>query len=294
VPQQRNVTLAHLPSTPYQVEYSRYGDPTNTPLILLHSIEYGVSPPKAFLDLAHDKGYCLYTVVRPGFGRTTPTDSIAESAKILNQLFGALNLKDITLIALSTAAPTALKLLSLNHDIKEAFFVNYAFDTKNKIQHIKPVWLRGLLEFGLGSQESFKFAFRMSKGMLKVIGAETFYKKMYQSCEEDLLFLATNQETFEASANLILSAEPNTCRLDLAASFLENPQVDTLASSGQNITSIFGEYTHGISLTPIRDKAKVLGIPFHVIEGTGRNCIYQKPEVFFDIVELSTKTKIAQ
>lgn len=294
IPRQRNVGLVKLPASPYQVEYSRYGNPEDKPLVILHSIEYGISPPKAFLELAHEKGFCVYVPVRPGFGRTTPADSIPQAAQILNRFFKSITLKDITLVSLSTSAPTSLELLHLSSEIRDAIFVNYAFDTKNKIPHIQPVWLRGLLEFGLGSPESFKFAFRMSKGMLKVIGYNTFYKKMYQSCEEDLLYLATNAKTFEASANLILSAEPDTCRNDIAASFLENPHADWQATSGQNIRSLFGEYTHGISLAPIKSKAKELGIPFNIIEGTGRNCIYQKPEVFFDLIKSRVNASVTQ
>jgi DNA-binding CsgD family transcriptional regulator/pimeloyl-ACP methyl ester carboxylesterase len=285
VPHQRNVTLAKLPASPYQVEYSRYGRPEDKPLVILHSIEYGILPPKQFLESALHKGFCVYIPVRPGFGRTTSSDSITQSAVILNQFLETLGLNNITLVALSTSAPTALKLITLNKNIHRKVFVNYAFNVGEKLQNITPVWLRGLLEFGLGTPESFKFAFRMSKGMLKVIGYKRFYKKLYQSCEEDLLYLAQNEGTLKASANLILSAEPESCRNDFVASFLDNPDSDKVAAAAENIYSIFGEHTHGIALDPIEKKAHELGLSFHVIKAGGRNCIYQKPDIFFDILD---------
>lgn len=284
IPIQRNSTLSKLTASPNQVEYSRYGDPEGRPLVILHSLEYGIAPPKDFVTQATEAGYCVYIPLRSGFGRTSPASSTRAAAAILNDYISTLKLTNITVIALSTAAPTAIRLIEISHRIESVVFVNYAFNTKEKISHIKPVWLRGLLQFTLGSDESFKFAFRMSKSMLRIIGFKTFYRKIYQSCKEDLVYLEDNLESFKSAANLILSSKAESCRNDLVGAFLPNPIVERLLPLKVNAISIFGENTHGISLDPIKEATIKLGIPFHVLAKSGRNCVYQNPEEFFKIL----------
>ena len=47
------------------IEYLRFGDESARPLVILHSIEYGASPPDEFINEAINNGYCVYMV----FGR---------------------------------------------------------------------------------------------------------------------------------------------------------------------------------------------------------------------------------
>ena len=291
IPIHRNTTLAKIPATPYQVEYSRYGSPHGAPLVILHSIEYGVSPSKSFVSQMIDAGYCLYIPMRPGFGRSSVSNSIEQSAEILEGFIRTLKLTNITLMAFSTAAPTAIKLLEGTARIARTIFVNYGFHTENKVKHIKPVWLKGLLEFGLGSADSFQFSWRMTKGMLRLLGYKNFYRKLYSGCEEDLDFLNQNTERFKESSNLLQSASPAACRNDLVSAFLPNDSVLNLAGRSQTIIAIFGSHTHGISLEPMRESSEALGIPFHVIENSGRNCIYQRPNEFLKIVKTEERLR---
>jgi DNA-binding CsgD family transcriptional regulator/pimeloyl-ACP methyl ester carboxylesterase len=285
VPVQGNSNISKLPTGKLQVEYSRYGSIDGRPLIILHSVEYGISPPKDFVAEATAAGYCVYVPLRAGFGRTSSAGSIGLAAVLLSEFIKTLELENVKIIAFSTSSPTAIKLLETNDKIKSIVFVNYGFDTKDKIAHIKPVWLKGLLKFALGSQESFNFAFRMSKRMLSLVGYKTFYRKIYQSCEEDLLFLEENLDVFKASANLLLSVKPESLRDDLVAAFQHNPTLDQAALKNDNIVAVFGEHTHGISLAPIKTATENLGIPFYVMAKSGRNCVYQNPMQFFQIID---------
>lgn len=284
VPIQRNSSISNLPTDSKRVEYSRYGAVDGKPLVILHSLEYGVSPPREFITEAIQAGYCLYVPLRAGYGRTSNVGSTQLSAALLNEFILTLELTNIKLVTLSTAAPTAIDLVKFCSRIESAIFVNYGFDTSDKIDHIRPDWLKGLLKFAMGSESGYKFAFHMTKRMLRIIGYKRFYSRIYQSCKEDLAFLEDNPETFKASANLILSAKAEAVREDFMSSFMDNPTPDSAFSEQLDIISVFGEHTHGISLEPIKQATENLGIPFYVIQNTGRNCIYQDPTAFFQII----------
>jgi DNA-binding CsgD family transcriptional regulator len=284
LPIQRNSNISNLPIDSKRVEFSRYGALNAKPLMVLHSLEYGVAPPRAFIEEANRAGYCVYLPMRAGFGRTSNAESTRLSASLLNEFISILGLKDIKLVALSTAAPTAIHLIERCDRIESAIFVNYGFDTKDKIDNIKPDWLRGLLKFGVGSDAGYRFAFHMTKRMLRMIGYKNFYRRIYQGCKEDLDFLEDNLDIFKASANLILSAKPEAVREDLTASFIDNPTLDPALLKNFDVISIFGEHTHGISLGPMKLATEKLGIPFYAISNTGRNCIYQNPMSFFQII----------
>jgi pimeloyl-ACP methyl ester carboxylesterase/DNA-binding CsgD family transcriptional regulator len=292
-PVHNNSTSSRLSTGSHQVEYSRYGDPSGRALMMLHSIEYGIEPPKAFIAEAQKCGYCLYVPLRPGFGRSTPAGSTTRAAIVLNNFVQALKLSDVTVVALSTSAPTALKLLEFSKRIEKTILVNYAFNTENKMENISPVWIKGLLKFGIGSNESFNFAFRMVKGMLKILGYKTFYRKLYQTCDEDLKYLDDNSNSFAASAKLILSADAEACRSDIVSAFAPNTWVENTVGDHHNLISVFGEHTHGLELSPIRESMQRLGVPFSIIENTGRSCIYQNPARFFQIIDQDFQAKAA-
>lgn len=292
IPIQRNSSISNLSTDSNRVEYSRYGPLDAKPLVVLHSIEYGVVPPRAFITEATLAGYCVYLPLRAGFGRTSNVGSTELSAALLNEFIITLGLEGVKLVALSTAAPTAIDLVKHCDRIESVVFVNYGFDTKDKIDNIKPDWLRGLLKFAVGSDGGYKFAFQMTKRMLRIIGYTKFYRRIYRNCKEDLAFLEKNPDIFKASANLILSAKPEAVRQDFIASFLDNPTLDPAFSKDLNVISVFGEHTHGISLGPIKQATEKLGIPFYTISNAGRNCIYQYPTDFFQI--MSTKGAAAK
>ncbi|MEP3654313.1 MAG: helix-turn-helix transcriptional regulator [Litorimonas sp.] len=276
--------ISNLQAGASQVEYSIYGDPRDTPMVVLHSIEYGVMPTKDFISRAKADGYCVYIPLRAGFGRTSDLRESGFEGSLLSDFFKKLNLENVTLISLSTSAPTSIDLLEMSDRVKRAVFVNYGFDTQDKIEHVQPVWVKGLLKFAIGSEGGFNFALNATTKMIRIIGFKSFYRKIYQHCLEDLEFLEANTNIFQANVNVILSAKAKAARQDFVRAFMESPAIGPQILDKVDIISVFGQHTHGISLTPIKEATEKMGVKFHIISNAGRNCIYQKPQDFFEIL----------
>ena len=127
------------------IEYLRFGEESARPLVILHSLEYGASPPDAFIKEAVDNDYCVYVIFRPGFGRSTPTSSIQATADYINQAIEQLALKNVMLVALSSAGPIALQMMRGSHSLGNVLIVNFLMAHVDKSQFTNPAWVRGLL-----------------------------------------------------------------------------------------------------------------------------------------------------
>jgi len=119
-----------------QVEYRRFGAPTDKPLILLHSLEYGCCPPPEFISEARERGYCLYFPLRPGFGETTPASDLSAAASIIDAFIEALDLREARLVGFSMAAPTALHMKASSFRFKSILLATYAINATDKIRPI--------------------------------------------------------------------------------------------------------------------------------------------------------------
>ena len=273
----------HMALSPHlgDIEYVRYGSGENKPMVVLHSVEYGYMPSPQFLQAAGQNGFDVYSPLRPGFGRSTPAKTVRDSAAMLAEFLERLRLNNVIVVALSTSSPTAVFLQQLSSRVETTLLVNYALDVSDKISQVRPPWLRGLLNLGLNSKESFNFAFRMTTRMFRTLGPAKFYKQIYKTCYADLAFFQNHQEEFEYSSNILFSANEDSVRQDFVSSFDPRFPVDWEQLRGTSIMCVHGDQTHGVPLGPAKERAEKYGFPFIVIEESGRNSIYHKPEQFF-------------
>jgi pimeloyl-ACP methyl ester carboxylesterase len=276
-----------------QIEYSRYGPEDGRPLVLLHSLEYGFIPPTDFLKSAKDRGYAVYTPLRPGFGKSTRADTIRDCADALSEFTERLRLRDVTVIAFSTSAPAALYLTEVNDRISQTVLVNYALDVRDKLAKVKPSWLRGLMGMALNSKHSFKFALRMTNRMYRRIGCEKFYEHLYKGCEEDLAYLRSGPSDLEYAGDALFSADEESIRLDFLSSFDSDFPIDWKALRKKSIFCVQGQNTHGVSVEPARAAAERFGFPFFVIRNSGRNCIFHRPNEFFGVLDETQKRRMS-
>ena len=195
-----------------------------------------------------------------------------------------LNFENAAIMSFSTACPVAMALALESNRVSQTFLVNYAFNAKAKLKDVKPRWLKGLLDLCMASQASFNFATMITGNLIRISGRTGFYEKLYESCEEDMEYLRQHTDEFERAANLLLAAERETVRRELVGSFLYNPEVSEMLAKRPNIISVFGEHTHGVPLEYATREAAKLNAPFFVIENAGRNCVFQRPERFFEIL----------
>ncbi len=284
-PAARRITsMVKLSAKDSELEYARYGPESDRPLVLLHSLEYGFVPTPQFVEAALSRGYVVYAPLRPGFGRSTPADSLRECAEALHQFMERLRLRNATVVALSTSAPAALQLCDISDRVSECVLVNYALDAKDKLADVKPSWLRGLLDLLLKSKHSFKFSARMTGRMYRSFGFERFYRQLYKGCQEDLGFLERHPANLEAAGDLLFSANEESVRLDLLSSFDPDFPIDWGGERKTPTICVHGQNTHGVSNAPAQEAAERLGIPYREIGGSGRNCVFQEPEAFFDAI----------
>ena len=294
LPMRQGAKILKLENHRGHIEYTAYGDPDMRPILILHSLEYGYKPPDEFISLATQSGYCIYCVLRPGFGLSSSGGAIVEDAERLDEFLALLKLENVLAVSFSTACPVTLELTRSSKRLAQTFLVNYAFNAPTKIKDVKPKWLKGLLDLCLASQASFSFAFMLTGNLIKIGGYSGFYEKLYESCSEDLAYLRGHAVEFEKAADFLLSADKDTVRREIVGSFLFNPEVNKMLANPHNIVSVTGEHTHGVPLDSARHEAGKYKSPFFVIKNAGRNCVFQRPEEFFEIINSFHPAKTAQ
>lgn len=268
--------------TPGQnMEYRRYGASTGRPVMVLHSLEYGYVPSEAMVDAARDQGANLIFPIRPGFGATTATSSIEDAARALVEFIRVLDLQDVVLIGLSTAAPLTLAVQDGNSRIGQTLLVNYGLNVDDKLQAIQPNWIRGMLRMSLSSAASFAFGARTVSSMIRTFGGVRFYRMLYRNQETDQTYLETNSETFQLNADYIARADRTNVHLDIKSAFLPNPAIEDLLSRAKSVSVINSTDQHGVGPEASKADAERLGVTFKTVPHPGRNWMFQHPKSLF-------------
>ena len=194
----------------------------------------------------------------------------------------------MTLVALSSAAPIALQMMRDGRRLGCVVVVNFLMADKDKIKFAKPAWVRGLLDLGTRSIGSFKYAARMTRGMLRLAGAARFFRSLYANQPYDLDYVETHPKQMENAAALLLGVSDENLRLDLVTSFVDAPDIEAATSFGKRFAIIFGEDAHSVPKELSAEAAAKHGLSHFVLPQSGRNCAYQKPKEFFAILESIT------
>ncbi|MEM7327465.1 MAG: helix-turn-helix transcriptional regulator [Pseudomonadota bacterium] len=277
-----NITRTISLQTPETcVEYRRYGSSSGHPVIVLHSVEYGFMPSQTMIEAARARHLNLIFPLRPGFGETTPTETLHDAANRMIEFIRVLKLEDVTLVGLSTAAPMALLIQDRNARIGRTLLVNYGLNVADKLKNIQPRWIRGLLRMALNSPTSFAFGVRTLNSMLRTFGGHRFYRMLYRSQSSDMDYVEANLDQFSAMATYIAEAHRTNARLDIQSAFLPNPDLESLLSRAGSIRVLNGVEQHGVGPEESRLDAARLGIDFRSIEHPGRNWMFQHPEALF-------------
>jgi len=280
-----------LPECNATIEYTRFGAPDAMPLVFLHSLEYGYTPPRRFVEEARARNYSIIFPMRPGFGKTTPAHNMARVTEILKSFLITLKIRDAGLVAISTAAPIGLHLWAAEKRVRNLFLINYSLNANDKIEHIEPRWIQGLLRFGIGSQKSFSYALNACQAMIRMIGARRFYKLLYEGIAEDQEYLSDNFQDFERYAEYILTAANESVRLDLTTAFAPLPILNAPLRDRDRVCVINGEKQHNAPGISALAECNRLGLQFRSIKNGARNCIFRHPSEFFTIVESNMVTE---
>lgn len=272
-----------LPNTGQQIEYSRYGPASGRPLVVLHSTEYGFAPPLDFINAARARNICLYFPLRPGYGNSTVTHSLQESADLLLEFMKLLELKRATVIALSMAAPVALHMQS-EKQIEKLILVNYGLNASSKIDAINPAWIRGLVRMSIDSQTAFSFVGNAFNVILKTFGAARFYRMLYSSIDSDLAFSERHPDLFEQFRTYMMKADDQTIRLDLTSSFTYLNGLETLLAGQKSVLVANGALQHAVDPEEAIMNADALGVSFKLVPNGGRNWMFDDPAYFFDYI----------
>lgn len=264
-----------------QFEYRRYGSSSGHPVIVLHSVEYGYMPSQRMIEAARARHLNLIFPLRPGFGDTTATSSLQDSADLIAEFIRVLRLEDVTLIGLSTAAPVALMVQDRNARIGQTLLVNYGLNVSDKLKGIQPSWIRGLLRMALSSAASFTFGVRTLNSMIRTFGGKRFYRMLYGNQVSDMTFVETHENAFVAMADYVAKANRTNARLDIQSAFLPNPELPDLLSRAGSVTVLNSAQQHGVGPEESKAEAERLGVEFRQIDHPGRNWMFQHPEALF-------------
>lgn len=266
-----------------RVVYSQGGDADGRPLVLLHSLEYGHDPTGRFLEAARARGFKVIAPLRPGFGGTTFAPG-AEGTEILAGFLDALGIDDAILVGLSTGAPAAIALGARSPRVGPLVLVNYAFNAGGKLKGVKPRWLAGLVDLVVRSPETARFTAGAGRRLIKALGPERFFKTLYEGNSEDLEFLAANPTIVARSGAVLLGAADDAAVEDLVAAFAPNPAIEAALHARSDVLAVRGSNTHHASQAPMRAEAERFGARWAQIENSGRNCVFQRPDAFLDLM----------
>ncbi len=281
---ENRVRILPLTSPGKCVAYRRYGLPSGRPVILLHSLEYGYLPSIEMAKAASERGINLIFPIPPGFGSTSPAGSTQDAASLLLEFIRALELNDVTVIGLSTAAPLALHLSGERQRISKAVLVNYGLNVTDKLKNIQPRWIRGMLRMSLNSPSSFAFGLRTLTTIIRSFGGLRFYRRLYAQQASDQAYLEQNQSLFELTSDYLVRAHSQSIRHDIVSAFLNNRALETSVHDGRDIMVINSSDQHGVGADEAKADAKRLGVQFEEAPYPGRNWLFQHPDYLFNLI----------
>ncbi len=273
-----------LPTAGKRVEYRRYGLTSGHPVIVLHSLEYGYFPSPEMIGAASQRGLNLIFPVRPGFGGTSRAESATDAARILLEFVRALELTEVSVVGLSTAAPLALQMSADRQRVGKTTLVNYGLNVTDKLKNIQPSWIRGMLRMSLNSPSSFAFGVRTLTTIIRTFGGLRFYRRLYASQASDLDFLERHHALFELTSNYLVRAHNQSIRHDIIAAFLNNRDLESSFGDDRDILVANSSDQHGVAADEARTDAARLGVRFEEAPFPGRNWLFQDPDYFFDLI----------
>nr|WP_070959955.1 helix-turn-helix transcriptional regulator [Hyphomonas sp. Mor2] len=282
---ENKVRYLALPTPGRSMEYRRYGPTTGRPVIVLHSLEYGYFPSPDMIEAASKRGLNLIFPIRPGFGSTSRADSAQETARIVLEFIRTMDLTDVKIVGLSTAAPLALQLSADRQRVRRVVLVNYGLNVADKLKNIQPRWIRGMLRMSLNSPASFAFGLRTMTTIIRTFGGLRFYRRLYANQVSDHEYLEQNQALFESSSHYLVRANSDSIRHDIIAAFLNNRDLESSGLGEREILVANSSDQHGVAADEARTDAERLGVRFHEAPFPGRNWIFQNPDYFFDLIE---------
>lgn len=266
------------------LEYRRYGAAQGHPVIVLHSLEYGYQPSEQMIKAARAHALNLIFPIRPGFGATTPTETLEEAAKLIDELMKVLHLTDVSLVGLSTAAPLALAVNARSSRIGQVWLVNYGLNVGDKLKAIQPKWIGGMLRMALNSTASFTVGLRSVRSMIRTFGGMRFYRMLYRSQDADMTYLENHEDMFKLSGDYIAKGNITNIRLDIETAFLTNPSAEKQLVAADNVTVINSADQHGVGPEASQADAERLNVAFRAVPHVGRNWLFQNPEALFEPV----------
>lgn len=265
------------------IEYRRYGSATGRPVLVLHSLEYGYLPSRQMIDVGRSRNLNVIFPLRPGFGKSSPATSARSAARIMGEFLTALDLTDVTVIGLSTAAPLALQVSDASPRIGRTVLVNYGLNVTDKLQAIQPDWIRGLLNMALNSPASFTVGLTAVRSIIRSFGGLRFYRRLYRNQSADEAYLEANLETFETMADYLLHVEARSARHDIVSAFAPNREIESLLLASPDTLVVNSSDQHGVSAAASHAEADRLGVGFIETPFQGRNWMFQHPAEFFEI-----------
>ena len=277
----RKVTI---PDQDAVVEYARYGPVSGTPVIVLHSLEYGYEPTTAFVEAARERNICLYFPRRPGFGGTTPVRNLSDAASLMGGFIKALDLSRAAVVGLSTAAPIAVAIENADDRIEQLVLVNYGLNADSKVDVIEPAWIRGMIKMALAAPSSFSVGIGVVRSFLRTVGSERFYRLLYSAIEADTAFLEAHPEVFGRSAELISKADKSSVRLDIMSSFLSNRDLPHQLARQRSVVVANGDHQHNVKPEQAQESAASLSVELVIIPNGGRNWPFVQPGRLFDLI----------
>lgn len=272
-----------LGGTDEMVEYRRYGSATGRPVLILHSLEYGYLPSRQMIETGRARNLNLIFPLRPGFGRSNPATTSRSGARILGEFLTTLDLSEVTVIGLSTAAPLALQISNASPRVGRTVLVNYGLNVADKLKAIQPDWIRGLLNMSLNSPASFAVGLAAVRSVIRSFGGLRFYRRLYRDQSADEAYLEANLETFEVMADYLLHGESRSVRHDIVSAFAPNREIESLLATCPDTRVINSADQHGVDTAASRAEADRLGVGFLETAFKGRNWMFQHPVEFFDI-----------
>ena len=271
---------AYLSSVGKHIQFMQFGKAGLRPLIWLNSIDYPMSAPWGFCVDASDAGFNVISVRRPGFGESSPAESIDEELNILSAFLSEGQIENAVLIVEGTSRPAGLRLALEDPRITYTLLVRPGYVAES-FGDVDP-WLRDLILQTMKTRAGASF----SLGALAQIGRRAGHTWLYENflkVESDTHFVRSNARDISEAWECLCALKAETFRRELR-SLEPDPTLVPGYLEGLRGLAVIGADTPAVWRDGFLRKSEGLGIQTAFLPDGSLFAAYRNGDALLEII----------
>lgn len=271
---------AYLGGLGKHVQFMQFGQAGLRPLIWLHSVDYPMAPPWGLCVDAAEKGFSIVSVRRPGFGETSPVNTIAEEVRLLSDFLDEAQFENAVMIVEGTARPAGLRLAQASGRIAFTLLARPAYSSIS-FGNIEP-WLRDVIlqtvQTGAGA--------RLSLAAITQMGRRSGHQSLYENflkVENDSDFIRSHARDLAEAWDCICAMKTETFQRELRG-LMPDPALTPGVLANFPGIAVIGADTQAEWRTGFEAKSAELGIATAMLPAGSLFALYQNPGPLLQLI----------